>query len=144
MPRSVEIWSGKHDDQAIPPRVRLRVFERCEGRCHRCKRKITPADRWSIEHVIALVNGGAHSEANMAISCEWCKPLKDAEDVAQKAHNSRVRMRHAGVRKNAPRIQSAGFPKAPGQKRASSKLSAKFEGDIMAGTLVQRNLKDRI
>jgi 5-methylcytosine-specific restriction protein A len=132
MTRAVELWIGKTDDSAIPPRVRLRVFERCDGRCHRCNRKLTPADRWSIEHVIALVNGGRHAEDNMAISCEWCKPLKDAEDVAQKAHNSRVRMRHAGVRQNKARIQSPGFQKAEKQHRATTALTPKFDGDIMA------------
>ena len=125
MPRSVEQWQGKTDDSAIPPRVRLRVFERCEGRCHRCRRKITPADQWSIEHLVALVNGGAHSEANMAISCSWCKPLKDAEDVAQKAHNSRVRMRHAGIR-SKPRWSSRGFTKAEPQHTATTPVRKGF------------------
>lgn len=122
MTRAVEAWIGKTDDSAIPPRVRLRVFERCEGRCHRCRRKITPADQWSIEHMVALVNGGAHSEANMAISCEWCKPLKDAEDVAQKAHNSRVRMRHAGIKR-----KGRGFPRTEPQRTASRPIRRKSD-----------------
>lgn len=61
MSRSVALWVGSTDDAAIPPRVRARVFERCAGRCHRCNRKIGPADSWIIEHLIALINGGRHS-----------------------------------------------------------------------------------
>jgi 5-methylcytosine-specific restriction protein A len=102
MSRAVPEWIGKTPDTAIPARVRLRVFERCEGRCHRCRRKLTPSDKWSIEHLIAIANGGRHAEDNMAISCEWCKPLKDAEDVAIKAKGARIRARHAGIRTKSP------------------------------------------
>lgn len=117
--RSVPEWRGRTPDTAIPPRVRLRVFEACGGRCHRCQRKLGPADTWSIEHMIALANGGEHREANFAISCEWCKPLKDAEDVAIKAKGARVRAHHLGIRPKS-RIQSAGFPRAPKKHPATS------------------------
>ena len=33
--RSVPEWIGKTDDTPAPPRVRLRVLERCEGKRHR-------------------------------------------------------------------------------------------------------------
>lgn len=98
MTRSVPEWVATHDDQAIPPRVRLRVFEREGGRCHRCGRKIGPADTWTIEHLIAISARGPHRESNMAISCQWCKLEKDAEDVAFKAKSARIRARHLGIR----------------------------------------------
>lgn len=123
MTRSTETWVATHDDQSIPPRVRLRVFEREQGRCHRCRRKLGPSDRWSIEHMIALANGGRHAEDNMAISCAWCKPLKDAEDVAIKAKGARIRARHVGVKPDRPSF--------------STNRNARFKRKLN-GTIVER------
>lgn len=124
MARSVPEWVATHDDQAIPPRVRARVFERCGGRCHRCNRKIGPADTWSIEHLIALINGGQHREGNFGISCGWCKPVKDAEDVAIKSKGAKVRARHLGI-KAPSRLRSRGFPKAEPQHTATRPIRRK-------------------
>lgn len=96
--RSVPEWIGSTPDAKVPPRVRIRVFEREGGRCHRCRRKISAADKWSIEHLIALANGGQHREGNMGISCEWCKPEKDREDVAVKSKTARIRAKQLGLR----------------------------------------------
>ena len=63
--RSVEEWIGATPDTAIPPRVRLRVFQRAEGRCEECTRKLMPGDQWQADHVVALVNGGANRESNL-------------------------------------------------------------------------------
>lgn len=111
MPRSVPEWVGATPNTAAPPRVRLRVFEREGGRCHRCQRKIGPADRWTLEHVVALVNGGANAEANLACTCEWCLPIKNAEDVAIKAKGARIRAKHLGVETPRQKIASRGFQK---------------------------------
>ena len=99
MTRSVEEWIGKTDDQAIPPRVRLRVFERHGGICHLSGRKIMPGDAWDADHVIALVNGGEHRESNMAPALRTEHRKKTARDVAQKAKDRRIRAKHLGIRK---------------------------------------------
>lgn len=101
MPRRVALWTGATPDSAIPPRVRLRVWDRCEGKCHRCGRKIPVGDAWIIEHLIAIINGGLNAESNLCLSCSWCKPLKDAEDVAEKAKTYAVRSKHLGIRKKS-------------------------------------------
>jgi 5-methylcytosine-specific restriction protein A len=92
--RAVPEWIGKTDDTPAPPRVRLRVWDRCEGKCHRCARKIPTGDAWILEHLIALINGGENRERNLCLTCSWCKPIKDAEDVAVKAETYRVRSKH--------------------------------------------------
>ena len=130
MPRSVEAWQGKTDDSAIPPRVRLRVWDREAGRCHRCARKIPVGDAWIIEHRIAIINGGANAEPNLCLSCSWCKPLKDAEDVAQKAKTYAVRSQHV-MPAQAPKMQSRGFAKSAGQRKATSPITPKFPGDLL-------------
>lgn len=99
MPRSVPEWVGRDDDTAAPPRVRLRVFERCEGKCGQCGRKIRTGEGWTLEHLIALVNGGENRERNLGVTCDWCLPVKNAADVAQKAKSARIRQKHLGIDK---------------------------------------------
>ena len=118
MPRSVPIWQGRTDDSAVPPRVKLRVWDREQGKCHRCRRDIPADDAWIIEHRQAIILGGANAEGNLCLSCSWCKPAKDAEDVAQKAKTAAVRSKHLGIRP-APTMRSAGFAKRPPQRSAT-------------------------
>lgn len=118
MARSLPAWQGKTDDTAIPARVRLRVWDREEGRCHRCRRGIPADDAWIIEHRLAIILGGANAEGNLCLSCSWCKPVKDAEDVAAKAKTAAVRSRHLGIRPEST-MRSAGFAKRPPQLSAS-------------------------
>lgn len=98
MSRSVEEWIGENDDQQVPARVRLRVFQRCEGKCHRCRRKIGPADKWVLEHRIALILGGKNAESNLCLSCSWCVPTKNAEDQAAKSKLANIQKRDLGIK----------------------------------------------
>lgn len=97
--RSVPEWKGDNPDTAIPDRVRLRVFDAKGGRCHRCTRKIRAGEHWTLEHVKALINGGENREANLDLTCDWCLPEKNAEDVAEKSEINRIRRKHLGIDK---------------------------------------------
>lgn len=99
MPREVKEWVGKTDNSAAPALVRLRVWDRYEGCCHRCARKIPTGDAWIIEHLVALVNGGENRETNLRLTCSWCKPHKDREDMAIRQTTRNVRTKHLGIRK---------------------------------------------
>lgn len=118
MARSVPEWIGKSDDAKVPPRVRLRIFEREGGICHLSKRKIQPGEKWELDHIVALINGGEHRESNLAPALVQPHREKTRQDVAAKAKSARVRSKHLGIRK-APTIRSAGFAKAPPQRSAS-------------------------
>lgn len=121
MTRSVPLWQGKTSDTPAPPRVRARVFERCEGKCHRCERKIAAGERWTLEHLQALILGGANSEANLGVTCDWCLPQKNAEDVAQKSVEARKRAKHLGIKpKSRP---------MPGSR--ASKWKRKVDGTVV-------------
>lgn len=122
MPREVAEWRGKTDDTPAPPRVRLRVWDRCDGKCHRCGRKIPTGDAWILEHLIALINGGENRERNLCLTCSWCKPIKDAEDVAIKADTYRVRSKHILPREPS-RLKGPGFPKRERQRNASRPIN---------------------
>ena len=124
MARALPEWIGKTDDSAIPPRVTLRVWDRCEGKCHRCGRAIPVGDAWIIEHLVAIILGGANAERNLCLTCSWCKPLKDAEDVAEKAATYAVRSKHLLPRKPS-KWQSRPFQKSEPQRTASRPLSRK-------------------
>lgn len=97
--RAVPEWIGKTPDSKVPDHVRARIFLSHEGCCHISGRKITPADRWDLEHKVALCNGGEHRESNMAPAL--CAPHKDKtrRDVALKAKTDRIRKRHLGIKR---------------------------------------------
>jgi 5-methylcytosine-specific restriction protein A len=99
--RSVPEWIGKTDDTPVPPRVRLRVFERF-GRCcdpaGGCGRAIRPGNAWTCDHVKAIVNGGANRENNLHPLCTWCEPPKTRSDVKLKSDAYRKGLRHAGIK----------------------------------------------
>lgn len=104
MARSTEEWIGKNDDSPIPPRVRLRVFDRCMGICHISGRKIRAGDSWDCDHIVALVNGGEHRESNLAPALRDRHREKTAEDVAEKATVYRKRAKHLGIKKKGSSI----------------------------------------
>jgi 5-methylcytosine-specific restriction endonuclease McrA len=99
MPRAVEEWVATHDDQAVPPRVRLRIFDRDGGFCRLTGRKIMAGDQWDLDHIIALSNGGQHRESNLAPVLRSAHREKTKQDVKIKAKIARVRKRHLGIKK---------------------------------------------
>lgn len=103
MNRSVDEWIGKTDDTPAPPRVRVRVFERCAGKCGQCGRKINAGEKWTLEHLVALINGGGNRESNLGVTCDWCLPAKNAADVAEKAITYRKKSKHLGIKKKSSR-----------------------------------------
>lgn len=99
--RTVPEWIGKTDDEPPPPRVRVRVFDRFNGRCGECERKIFAGEKWTCEHIKALINGGENREKNLGVTCDWCLPGKNAADVGEKSKTYKMRAKHLGVRKSS-------------------------------------------
>lgn len=116
---NIKEWIGRTDNSAVPPRVRLRVFERDKGACQcGCTIKIRPGDKWETDHIVALANGGKNQESNLRTMLVNHHRIKTASDVAEKATTYRKRAKHLGIRKPS-RLQSAGFRKAAPQRTAS-------------------------
>lgn len=114
MSRELPPWIGATDDAKVPARVRIRVFEAYGGRCWISGRKIMPGDVWELDHKVALINGGAHAEHNLAPALKDKHREKTASDVAIKSKTARVRAKFLGIWPKGQRIQSAGFPKKRG------------------------------
>lgn len=111
-------WIGKTDDSKPPPHVRLRIFNAYDGKCYLSGRKIVAGDKWDLEHIVALCNGGENRESNMAPALVAPHKIKTKQDRATKAKNDHVRMKHFGIR--APsRLRSRGFPPRDPQHTAS-------------------------
>ena len=125
--RSVAEWIGATPDTAIPDRVKLRVFRRHGGICHITSRKISPADRWDADHVIALCNGGENREGNLAPALKDsinAHKAKTAADVAERAKVDARAKKHLGIKKRvapAAQIRSAPMPTTPKAARRAER-----------------------
>lgn len=105
MTRSVPEWIGKSSDSAVPPRVRVRVFQRYGGRCQcGCNRPIRAGESWQCEDTVALINGGERRESNLKPWLTEHHKNKTKADVAEKSMVYRKRAAHLGikVRKGRP------------------------------------------
>jgi hypothetical protein len=99
--RTVEEWIGKHDDQKVPDRVRIRVLERYGHKCYLTGREIRPGDAWEIEHIQALILGGQHRENNMAPALAAAHKVKTAVEMKVKAKIARVKKKAFLGKKNS-------------------------------------------
>lgn len=121
MTRALPEWIGKTPDSAVPPRVRVRIFQRYDGRCQcGCNRPIRAGEAWDCEDTIAIINGGQRRESNLKPWLTEHHKGKTAQDVAEKSRVYRKRAKHLGVDlRKGPKIQSRGFPKSKPQRTAS-------------------------
>lgn len=98
--RSLPEWIGSSPDSAVPPRVRLRIFDRFDGRCCcGCNRLIRPGEAWDCEDTVAIINGGDRRETNLKPWLSAHHPEKTKQDVAEKSRVYRKRAAHVGIKK---------------------------------------------
>lgn len=121
MTRSVPEWIAKHDDQKVPPRVRQRVFDRYEGKCHLTGQPIGPGVPWQLDHVVPLILGGQHRESNLAPALVEPHKAKTKVEKAVKSKIAAVRQKHLGIKAPKPKIMSQGFPKRDRERKPLTK-----------------------
>lgn len=122
MTRAVTEWVGKTPDTAIPPRVRLRIFERENGTCWLSGRKIQPGEPWDLDHKTALINGGEHRESNLFPALRDKHREKTKLDVAEKAKVAAMAKKHIGATAPKAEIKSAGFAPSGKMKHERNQL----------------------
>ena len=125
MTRAVEEWIASHDDQSVPARVRVRTFDRYGGKCAICTLSIVGRLRPAYDHIVALVNGGEHREANLQLLCVPCHAIKTKSDVAEKSNVYRKRLKHLGLTPKRAKIPSAGFRRVAKQHTATRPIVRK-------------------
>jgi 5-methylcytosine-specific restriction endonuclease McrA len=118
MSRSVPEWIGKTDDAKIPPRVKLRIFEREGGICHLTGVKIQPGDEWDADHKIPLILGGEHRESNLFPALREAHRKKTAVEMSVKSKIARVKKKHLGI-------------KDTGQSKFNNRFKKKLNGDVV-------------
>ncbi len=129
MTRTVAEWIADNPDQSIPPRVRLRVFERANKRCVECTRQIRGGD-WQADHVVALINGGEHRESNLQCLCTECHKRKTAGDVAEKSAIYGTRLKEARIKRPSPWRPMPGTKRSGIKKRMNGIVERREPGGI--------------
>ena len=120
MTRALPEWEAANDNQAIPARVKIRIFDRAGGVCALCTRQIIGKLRPAYDHIQAIINGGRHAESNLQLLCVPCHAIKTKADVAEKSLTARVRAKHLGIRKPS---------RFPGSR--DDKLKRKMNGKVV-------------
>lgn len=95
--RSVPQWVGPTPDAPIPTRVKLRIWERCGGKCALTGKKLMVGDEYDFDHIIPLAMGGDHAELNLHVVARAAHRLKSAEEAAVRAKCDRIRAKHLGI-----------------------------------------------
>ncbi|KLK90061.1 hypothetical protein AA309_27970 [Microvirga vignae] len=84
--------------QRLTPCRRLQVWEKTNGTCVLCDRKIDGGrERWIAEHIRALELGGADAVENMGPAHEACALDKTRADHRLAAKAKRQKIRHIGA-----------------------------------------------
>lgn len=112
--RATAEWVATHDDQKIPDRVKLRIWARCNGRCHITGKKIMPGEAYDFEHIKSLRNGGRHAEFNIALALKAPHREKTAAEAAAGAKADRIAKKHRGIWKpksSMPGTKASGWKK---------------------------------
>lgn len=135
MSRSCPEWIAKHDDQAIPPRVKLRILDRENFICHLTGVRIDPVrDQFDFEHRVSLILGGEHKESNIFPALRAAHKAKTAAEMKVKAKIATVRKKHLGiVTREKPPILSKGFaPPSKTTKSSRHDWAPKFQSQLFA------------
>lgn len=100
--RDVPEWIGATDSTPVPPRVRLRVFERDGGRCQcGCNVLIRVGMKWETDHKKAISNGGENRERNLHTLLLDHHKIKTRADKALKAKTYAMKRKNLGLKKRS-------------------------------------------
>lgn len=98
--------------------ARLNLFLKHDGRCHICELRIHPGERWEVEHVIPIAQGGEDGGDNLAPAHVECHAGKTKQDATDTARAKRRQAAHVGAK-----LRGAGFPPPARRGRASAPLA---------------------
>ena len=107
--RAVPEWIADHPDQAIPRTVKLRIFDRYDGKCALTGRKLGVGE-FDFDHIKRLRDEGQHRESNLQPVYRPAHRVKTAEENSAGAKADRTKSKHLGIWPKSKRpLQSRGF-----------------------------------
>ena len=63
----------------IAPVDEKKIYALCNNRCAYCG----SAERLTLDHVVALANGGSHTEDNLVVACKSCNSSKGQKPLEE-------------------------------------------------------------
>lgn len=130
-------WIGKRPTSMPGKIVLLRLYVVQNGICACGCGMVMNLERDEIDcdHKVPLADGGANIESNLQLMLREHHAAKTAgENTARGKERRHKAKAFTAVRDRKPKIMTRGFAKAPGQRRATTKLTPKFPGDILTRT----------
>jgi 5-methylcytosine-specific restriction protein A len=107
--RAVPEWVADHPDQDIPKRVKLRILDRCGGKCGLTGKKLRPGE-FDFDHITRLRDGGEHRESNLHVVWRPKHREKTAHENSEQSDADRIRAKHLGLwPKSRTPLRSRGF-----------------------------------
>ena len=99
--RAVPEWCGATADTPIPDRVKLRIWEREQGRCYLSGLKINALkDSFQYEHVIPVgLDGSMNRESNIRLALTAPHKEKTKRDRLAINKATRTARKHLGIHK---------------------------------------------
>tara|TARA_R110002051_G_scaffold316556_1_gene396315 strand:- start:4336 stop:4773 length:438 start_codon:yes stop_codon:yes gene_type:complete len=116
---------------SFSPKVRAEVLLANGGRCYLTNAKIMAGDKWDVEHVIPLAQGGTNDPANLRPALASAHKIKTAKDAADTA-KARRRAGETCQGEPARKLQGRGF----------GSVNRKMDGSIGPTRKAQRAAND--
>ena len=109
--RSVVEWVGKTPDSMPPDNVRLRILRRFGNKCALTSIIIADGQKFDIDHIVRIEDGGANSESNMQPVLRLPHEVKSAAERKIAAKADRIAKKGHGLTPEpTKKIESAPLP----------------------------------
>jgi 5-methylcytosine-specific restriction protein A len=94
--RAVKEWVAAHPDQPIPKHVKLRIFDRCGGKCGLTGKRLRPGE-FDYDHIKRLRDGGEHRELNIHVVWRPKHREKTGQENREQFKADAIRAKHLGL-----------------------------------------------
>jgi hypothetical protein len=115
----------------FPKSVKRDAAARANGKCEQCGKRLDFGE-YHYDHDLPDFLGGEPVLDNCRVLCVVCHKAKTKAVDTPRIVKSRGQRDMALNIRPAPKMRGASFQKAPPQRRASTPIKPKFEGDIRA------------
>ena len=135
MPHEVAEWIGRNDDAMPPTSVFDRLYERQDGKDAITGLPFQPGDKIVRDHIVPLADGGKNRESNLQLITEDTHKAKTGGEATGRAKVRRNHERHRGYQRRSSAWPAQSLGNGNNQHRATTTITPKFEGDVLARTL---------